>query len=89
MAETPRRSLPENEANSAAPPSVPVEADDEGEDLFDGDIIRDYIPDPVLDAYERGSDDDQAYSPATADQRRQAERNLRKRDKDEAVKAGR
>lgn len=102
MSQTPRRGAAADGTNveatpvaADAPPAVaprPIdreEADEDGEDLFDGNVIRDYVPDPVLDAYERNSDDDEVYEAATAEQRRKAERNLRKRDKDEAVAAGR
>lgn len=44
--------------------------DDDGEDLFDDNLTRDYVADPVLDAYEQNSDDDQTFSPATREQQR-------------------
>eukprot|EP01052_Picozoa_sp_SAG31_P053166 SAG31_NODE_13491_length_865_cov_1.808094_1_plen_195_part_00 len=91
MAQTPQHGASSSgNIDSDQPPAAPpVEQDDDGEDLFDGNVIRDYVPDPVLDAYERGSDDDVDFEPVTAEQRRRAERNLRKRDKDEALAAGR
>ena len=65
------------------------QADDEGEDLYDDNLNRDYVADPVLDAYERGSDDERTFSPATREQQRRAERTMRKRDNEEATRAGR
>ena len=76
--------------DTAAPmATAPEEADDEGEDLYGDNINRDYVADPVLDAYERGSDDERSFSPATREQQRRAERTMRKRDNEEATRAGR
>jgi DNA replication licensing factor MCM2 len=79
------------QASRTSGPLTPpaLQADDEGEDLYDDNLNRDYVADPVLDAYERGSDDERAFSPATREQQRRAERNMRKRDNDEATRAGR
>ena len=43
----------------------------------------------MLDAYERGSDDEREFDPASRNQQRRAERKMSKRDNEEATRAGR
>uniref|UniRef100_A0A8D8WMM2 DNA replication licensing factor MCM2 n=2 Tax=Cacopsylla melanoneura TaxID=428564 RepID=A0A8D8WMM2_9HEMI len=64
-----------------------VEDEDEGsgEELFGDNLENDYRPMPALDRYDRDALDDSDYSVISADARAEAERDLRRRDREQAM----
>ncbi|KAL1449000.1 hypothetical protein WDU94_000244 [Cyamophila willieti] len=64
-----------------------VDDDDEGsgEELFGDNLENDYRPMPALDRYDRDALDDSDYSVISADARADAERELRRRDREQAM----
>jgi DNA replication licensing factor MCM2 len=67
----------------------PVEEEEEGEDLFGGNIEREYEQIPELDTYDAEGMDNREFAPVTAQQRAEAEREIRKRERREALASGR
>eukprot|EP00794_Sanderia_malayensis_P005983 gene5983-6679_t len=63
--------------------------DDEGEELFGDAMERDYRPIPELDVYEGVDLDESELSELSPNARAEAERAMRKRDRDEGVTTGR
>lgn len=57
-------------------------SDDEGEDLFDDDMQGDYEADPELDRYDEEMLDDAEQRELTAEERKQAEKELRRRERE-------
>ncbi|KPM07497.1 DNA replication licensing factor mcm2-like protein [Sarcoptes scabiei] len=69
-----------------------IETDDgeeSGEELFGDNFEKDYQPRPELDVYERDQLDDASYSELSIDARREAEAELRERDRAEGRLTGR
>ncbi|XP_026679435.1 DNA replication licensing factor Mcm2 [Diaphorina citri] len=64
-----------------------VEDEDEGsgEELFGDNLENDYRPMPALDRYDHDQLDDSDYSVISADARAEAERALRRRDREQAM----
>lgn len=65
------------------------EEDDEGEELFGDAMERDYRQIPELDVYEDTGADEDDLEELSPSARAEAERTMRKRDKDEGVTSGR
>lgn len=66
-----------------------VMEEEEGEELFGDNMERDYRPLPHLDVYDENVVDDEDYEAMPADARAAAEREMRKRDRQEALSQGR
>eukprot|EP00811_Abedinium_folium_P003372 NODE_130_length_3565_cov_11.236184.p1 GENE.NODE_130_length_3565_cov_11.236184~~NODE_130_length_3565_cov_11.236184.p1 ORF type:complete len:897 (+),score=351.11 NODE_130_length_3565_cov_11.236184:113-2803(+) len=77
--------LGEDEEDVLAAREVGDEEDEEeeGEDLFGGDMAGDYVARPELDRYDESMVDDTEHAPMTMDQRRAAERAIRERERRE------
>ncbi|RDD43855.1 DNA replication licensing factor mcm2 [Trichoplax sp. H2] len=69
--------------------TVREEEEEDGEDLFDDNLERDYRNIPALDVYERTGVDDLDYEQMSPTARREAEIAMRKRDREEARITGR
>lgn len=63
--------------------------EEEGENLFGDDVERDYQAIPELDTYENVGLDTSDYSDMSETQRHEAEREIRDREREEGVRAGR
>lgn len=64
--------------------------EEDGEDLYDdNELMRDYRPEPELDHYDIRELDQSEYSEIDVDDRHAAEKEMRRRDKDELRRAGR
>ncbi|XP_064614879.1 DNA replication licensing factor mcm2-like [Liolophura sinensis] len=91
---SPNRDLPPFEDDSellGEPRDEAAEAEeDDGEELFGDNLERDYQAIPALDRYDQDVlDDDDDYSELSQGQRYEAERSMRKRDREEGRATGR
>ncbi|XP_033116539.1 DNA replication licensing factor mcm2-like [Anneissia japonica] len=66
-----------------------IEEEGEGEELFGDKLENDYRAIPELDVYDMDHLDEEDYEGMTMDERMQAERVMRKRDREEALATGR
>ncbi|KAK3611229.1 hypothetical protein CHS0354_005239 [Potamilus streckersoni] len=66
-----------------------VEEEEDGEELFGDNMERDYRPIPELDVYTHEGLDDEEYSDISEGQRQAAERDIRRREREEGLLAGR
>ncbi|XP_032230725.2 DNA replication licensing factor mcm2 [Nematostella vectensis] len=66
-----------------------VEEEEDGEELFGDQMERDYRAIPALDTYDANNLDDDDYDDLAPEQRAEAERLMRKRDREEAASQGR
>uniref|UniRef100_A0A2C9K1B1 DNA replication licensing factor MCM2 n=1 Tax=Biomphalaria glabrata TaxID=6526 RepID=A0A2C9K1B1_BIOGL len=91
LTSSPNRDLPpfEDESELLGDDDADQEEEEEGENLFGDDIERDYQAIPALDTYEDVGLDTSEYSDMSETQRREAEREIRDREREEGVRAGR
>ncbi|CAL1543351.1 unnamed protein product [Lymnaea stagnalis] len=90
LTSSPGRDLPPFEDDSELiGDDDPEEEEEEGENLFGDDIERDYQAIPELDTYENVGLDTSEYSDISQTQRQEAEREIREREREEGVRAGR
>ncbi|BFZ08073.1 hypothetical protein BsWGS_11112 [Bradybaena similaris] len=91
LTSSPGRDLPpfEDDSELLGGDGDPEQEEEEGENLFGDDIERDYQPIPELDVYEDVGLDTSEYSEMSATQRLDAEREIRDREREEGVRAGR
>ncbi|RMX61533.1 hypothetical protein pdam_00013734 [Pocillopora damicornis] len=66
-----------------------VGEEEEGEELFGDRMEQDYRPIPALDVYDPAALDDEDFDEMTPEARQEAERLMRKRDREEAAARGR
>jgi len=79
----------EDETDMILGNEVQNEEEEDGEELFGDAMERDYRPIPELDVYEDMGADDEDLEELSPGARAEAERVMRKRDRDEGVTAGR
>ncbi|KXS20072.1 MCM-domain-containing protein [Gonapodya prolifera JEL478] len=65
-----------------------VEEEEDGEDLFGEGMEADYRPNAVLDRYDAGELDEANYESMTLEQRREVERRMARRDREETRRRG-
>lgn len=79
----------EDETDALLGNEVADEEEGEGEELFGDDMENDYRPIPQLDTYDQSLLDDEEQSDLGVDARLEAERQMRKRDREEGFAEGR
>ncbi|XP_038068588.1 DNA replication licensing factor mcm2-like [Patiria miniata] len=86
-----RSDLPpfEDESEIRGEEEIVQEEDEEGEELFGDGMERDYRVIPELDRYDADHLDEEDYDSMAPDERAEAERLMRKRDREEAIATGR
>ncbi|CAG5132379.1 unnamed protein product [Candidula unifasciata] len=91
LTSSPGRDLPpfEDDSELIGGDADPEQEEEEGENLFGDDIERDYQPIAELDVYEDVGLDTSEYSEMSVTQRVDAEREIRDREREEGVRAGR
>lgn len=90
LTSSPGRDLPPFEDESELLGEGMVEEEGDGEELFGDNLERDYRPIPGLDTYsQEGLDDDPEFSDLSMSERLAAEREMRKRDREEGGATGR
>ncbi|XP_048244361.1 DNA replication licensing factor mcm2-like [Haliotis cracherodii] len=65
------------------------EEEEDGEELFGDNLERDYQTIPALDRYDQDNMDNEDYSDISESQRQAAEREIRQREREEGITAGR
>ncbi|XP_074609915.1 DNA replication licensing factor mcm2-like [Acropora palmata] len=90
LTSSPGRDLPpfEDETDAVLGNEDAVQ-EEEGEDLFGDRIEQDYRPIPALDVYDPTALDDEDYDELDPEARQEAERQMRKRDREDAAARGR
>ncbi|XP_067683029.1 DNA replication licensing factor mcm2-like [Haliotis asinina] len=66
-----------------------AEEEEDGEELFGDNLERDYQAIPALDRYDQENMDNEDYSDISESQRQAAEREIRQREREEGITAGR
>ncbi|XP_005108123.1 DNA replication licensing factor mcm2 [Aplysia californica] len=89
LTSSPGRDLPPFEDESELLGDGDNEQEEEGENLFGDELERDYQAIPELDTYEDVGLDTSDYSEMSDTQRQDAEREIRDREREEGVRAGR
>mmetsp|Transcript_9857 Transcript_9857/g.24280 ORF Transcript_9857/g.24280 Transcript_9857/m.24280 type:complete len:895 (+) Transcript_9857:158-2842(+) len=89
LSSSPARSLRSNSSRPASRARSVASEEPEGEDLFDDNVERDYRAIPELDKYDEKMLDSGDYDQIDLDERRKADREMNKRDRERARREGR
>ncbi|XP_059171812.1 DNA replication licensing factor mcm2-like isoform X2 [Physella acuta] len=91
LTSSPGRDLPpfEDDSELLGDDDPDREEEEEGENLFGDEMERDYQAIPELDVYENVGIDTSEYSDISETQRQAAEREIRDREREEGIRAGR